>query len=63
MPAALAVATPSVDVKATANANASEKVEGSVSAKPEEADAEFLSPITVGGQQMMMDFDTGSSDM
>ena len=26
-------------------------------------DAEFLSPVTVGGQTLVMDFDTGSSDM
>ncbi|KAL8666340.1 MAG: hypothetical protein Q9202_001611 [Teloschistes flavicans] len=37
--------------------------EGDVSATPEEGDASFLSPIQIGGQTMMMDFDTGSSDL
>ena len=37
---------------------------GSVSAKqPAQGDAEFLSPVTIGGQTFDMDFDTGSSDM
>jgi hypothetical protein len=37
--------------------------EGEVSASPTQNDAEFLSPVTVGGQTIVMDFDTGSSDM
>lgn len=37
--------------------------EGEVYATPEEGDAAFLSPIQIGGQTMMMDFDTGSSDL
>lgn len=36
---------------------------GNVTATGVQSDAEFLSPVTVGGQQMVMDFDTGSSDM
>ena len=36
---------------------------GTVTNTPTQQDAEFLSPITVGGQTMMMDFDTGSSDL
>jgi hypothetical protein len=37
---------------------------GSVSAaQPAQGDAEFLSPVTIGGQQFSMDFDTGSSDL
>lgn len=34
-----------------------------VSAAAEEGDAEFLSPVTIGGQTVTMDFDTGSSDL
>lgn len=33
-----------------------------VAASAQEADAEFLSPITIGGQTVNLDFDTGSSD-
>ena len=36
---------------------------GNVTNTPEQGDVEFLAPITVGGQQMVMDFDTGSSDL
>ena len=36
---------------------------GTVAATPEANDVEFLAPITVGDQTMMMDFDTGSSDL
>ena len=34
-----------------------------VAAAPSEGDAEFLSPVTIGGQAMQMNFDTGSSDL
>ncbi|KAL8840692.1 MAG: hypothetical protein Q9170_001210 [Blastenia crenularia] len=37
--------------------------EGTVKATPEEGDAAFLSPITIGGQTLMVDFDSGSSDL
>ncbi|KAL8783006.1 MAG: hypothetical protein Q9195_009511 [Heterodermia aff. obscurata] len=35
---------------------------GSTQATPEEGDSEFLSPVKIGGQTLMMDFDTGSAD-
>lgn len=37
--------------------------EGSVSATSVQSDVEFVSPVTIGGQEITMDFDTGSSDM
>ena len=37
--------------------------DGVVKATPEEGDASFLSPISIGGQTLMVDFDTGSSDL
>ena len=37
--------------------------DGNVTATGSQGDAEFLSPVSVGGQQLVMDFDTGSSDM
>jgi len=36
---------------------------GKVPAAPEPNDAEYLSPVTIGGQQVTLDFDTGSSDL
>jgi hypothetical protein len=36
---------------------------GSVSASPEQYDAEYLCPVTLGGTTMNLDFDTGSSDL
>ena len=36
---------------------------GKVAAMPENLDAEFLSPVIIGGQTLMMNFDTGSSDL
>lgn len=37
--------------------------EAGVKVTPEEGDASFLSPIMVGGQPLMMNFDTGSADL
>jgi aspergillopepsin I len=37
--------------------------DGSVAAVPEQYDAEYLSPVTIGGQTLMLDFDTGSADL
>ena len=37
--------------------------DGETTATPTQNDAQFLSPVTVGGQQMVLNFDSGSSDM
>ena len=37
--------------------------EGSVVANPMLHDSEYLSPITIGGQTMNLDVDTGSADL
>lgn len=36
---------------------------GNVAATPEQGDVEYLAPISIGGQTMNMDFDSGSSDL
>ncbi|KAJ5159730.1 aspergillopepsin A-like aspartic endopeptidase [Penicillium canariense] len=36
---------------------------GAVSATSVQGDVEFVSPVTIGGQTVTMDFDTGSADM
>jgi hypothetical protein len=37
--------------------------DGSVAANPEQYDAEYLSPVEIGGQTLNLDFDTGSADL
>ena len=37
--------------------------DGTVAATPETYDAEYLCPVSVGGQTLNLDFDTGSSDL
>ncbi|KAK0119655.1 hypothetical protein ONS95_011092 [Cadophora gregata] len=39
------------------------KATGIVTATPEQGDVEYLSPVTIGGQTINMDFDSGSSDL
>ncbi|BCS26773.1 pepsin-like aspartic protease [Aspergillus puulaauensis] len=36
---------------------------GSVIANPEEEDSQYLTPVTVGGKVLNLDFDTGSADL
>ncbi|KAI4178204.1 MAG: hypothetical protein L6R41_008491, partial [Letrouitia leprolyta] len=51
-------ATAPSDVIKAAAAN-----DGTVSANPEQYDSQYLSPVTIGGQTLNLDFDTGSSDL
>ena len=37
--------------------------QGSVAATPENGDLEYLSQVTIGGQTLNLDFDTGSADL
>jgi hypothetical protein len=59
----LEIATNLVPVSLLAASNSNGSDDGLVFATSSQNDAEFLSPVTVGGQTLVMDFDTGSSDM
>ena len=59
----VATASQSTSTSAAANSSSGSSEEGEVTASPVQNDAEFLSPVAVGGQTLVMDFDTGSSDM
>lgn len=48
---------------AAANNSTNGTEDGSVAAVATSGDTEFVAAVTVGGQTMMMDFDTGSSDL
>lgn len=37
--------------------------DGTVAANPQQYDSEYLCPVTIGGQTLNLDFDTGSSDL
>lgn len=37
--------------------------DGTVATNPTDFDSEYLTPVTIGGQQLTLDFDTGSSDL
>ena len=39
------------------------KQQGTAPAQPAESDSAYLVPVSVGGQQLYLDFDTGSSDL
>ncbi|MCJ1312949.1 hypothetical protein MMC25_006625 [Agyrium rufum] len=49
-------------IKSKINAAASGQT-GVVTNEPTPGDVEFISPVTIGGQTIPMDFDTGSSDL
>ncbi|KAL8676749.1 MAG: hypothetical protein Q9224_007257, partial [Gallowayella concinna] len=49
---------PPSNVKAAAASN-----DGSVVTTPTEFDSQYLTPVTIGGQTVNLDFDTGSSDL
>lgn len=36
---------------------------GEVTASSVQGDAQFISPVTIGGQEIVMNFDTGSADL
>ena len=48
---------------ATASASSGDDGSGEVTATPEENESEYLSPVTIGGQKLNLNFDTGSADL
>ena len=54
--------TPSTAAQSPANTTARPTATGSVNAAPEDYHAEYLAEISIGGQPLSIDFDTGSSD-
>ena len=46
-----------------ATLNSTSDKDGQTPALPSQNNAQFLSPVTIGRQQFIMNFDTGSSDM
>lgn len=48
---------------ATASASTDDDGTGEVTATPEENESEYLSPVTIGGQKLNLNFDTGSADL
>ena len=59
----LAITQSNVQAPANATEKTAAKQQGSTDAKPQQGDSEFLSLVDIGGQTIMMDFDTGSSDL
>lgn len=51
-------ATAPEDVVKAAAAN-----DGTVTTNPTQYDSEYLTPVSIGGQTLNLDFDTGSSDL
>lgn len=60
---AQATATGAAGSASTGAVSAATNGTGVVTATPESGDVEYLSPISIGGQTMNMDFDSGSSDL
>ena len=52
-----------INAATSAQFNNTQSEEGETTASPTQNDAQFLSPVTVGGQTLVMNFDSGSSDM
>ncbi|KAJ9501320.1 hypothetical protein LTR99_004631 [Exophiala xenobiotica] len=49
-------------IQAATNASLDATEDGETSATPSQNDSQFLSPVNVGGQTLVMNFDSGSSD-
>jgi hypothetical protein len=58
-----ATAYASATASASSSSESDGEGDGEVKATPEENESEYLSPVTVGGQQLNLNFDTGSADL
>ena len=52
-----------IEVGQVADNSAEPDQVGAVSATSVESDAEFVSPVEIGGQKIVVTFDTGSADL
>ena len=50
-------------VSAPPDVEAAASGQGTVTATSEQYDSEYLCPVTIGGQKLNLDFDTGSADL
>ena len=63
-PAAMAATYAKYGKQAPANVTAAAaNNDGTVAANPTQYDSEYVCPVTIGGQTLNLDFDTGSSDL
>ena len=63
-PAAMAATYAKYSKQAPANVTAAAaNNDGTVAADPTQYDSEYLCPVSIGGQTLNLDFDTGSSDL
>lgn len=60
---AATAATAAGNTTTAAATNATTPGTGLVAATPEQGDVEYLAPVTIGGQTINLDFDSGSSDL
>jgi len=58
-----AVAQSKIEAPINTVSQSAAKQDGTTDVTPDQGDSEFLSAVDLGGQKLMMDFDTGSSDM
>ena len=62
IPTSIRFATLDFEPLSSGSSQSASKETGPVGNSPTQNDVEFVSPVTIGGQQFVMNFDSGSSD-